>query len=215
MEEQVKEKNDDIVKGRIQVDSHADTMCEGKNTLPLHHTGQVYNVMQYSTEYKPIKDVPIKGAIMAWTSPLTGQTILLELQQVLLFCDQLETSLLNPNQVRCSRYMLCDDFTDQHRELSIQVALGKIEIPFEIDGVIIGFETCTPTQEELENCPRIALTDNISWKPSDISLNGETSVNKYLSSTTSFINCAGVDTNSYLNEPQLNMAFCGSNILMT
>eukprot|EP00957_Ditylum_brightwellii_P177211 13499748-Ditylum_brightwellii.AAC.1 len=74
--------------------------------------------------------------------------------------------------------MLCDDFTDQHQELSIQVASDELEIPLEIDGMIISFESRTPTQEELENCHRIALTDNILWEPTNISLSGQTNANR-------------------------------------
>ena len=45
--------------GRIELDSHADTVVLGSNCVVLHHTGKVCEVSPYTDEYDAITDVPV------------------------------------------------------------------------------------------------------------------------------------------------------------
>ena len=45
--------------GRIELDSHSDTVVLGSNCVVLHHTGKVCEVSPYMDEYDAITDVPV------------------------------------------------------------------------------------------------------------------------------------------------------------
>ena len=47
--------------GRIELDSHADTVVLGSNCVVLHHTGNVCEVSPYMDEYDAITDVEVDG----------------------------------------------------------------------------------------------------------------------------------------------------------
>eukprot|EP00957_Ditylum_brightwellii_P160684 12233304-Ditylum_brightwellii.AAC.1 len=126
--------------------------------------------MSCSDQYQPVKDVPIGGVATAWTNLRTGNTIVFKMHQVLMFCEELDVTLANLNQIRHVGHMIYDNFIDLHRRLSLEVQDTNIEVSFNIKGVIIGFDTRRPTEEELENCTRIALTDDVPWDPQEIDL---------------------------------------------
>jgi len=54
--------------GRIELDSHADTIVFGKNCVVLAFTGRECDVSPYTDTYDSIKSVPIAKAGTAWTS---------------------------------------------------------------------------------------------------------------------------------------------------
>eukprot|EP00957_Ditylum_brightwellii_P053773 4073287-Ditylum_brightwellii.AAC.2 len=195
--------NENTCPGRIELDSHVDTTCVGRNTVPLYYTGQVCNVMPYNDTYQPVKDVPIGGAATAWTHPQSGHTIIFELHQVLMFCDELDVTLANPNQIRYSGHMVCDDYKDEHRPLSISITATDIEVPLDVDGVIIGFDTRKPTEDELENCPRVILTEDTEWDPRTINLTGDSTQTREYRKLMSGVHIANVCTTSNPNEPQV------------
>ena len=53
--------------GCCELDSHTDTCVAGSNFLICELTGESADVHPYTTEYKPVKDVPIVTAYTAWT----------------------------------------------------------------------------------------------------------------------------------------------------
>ena len=63
--------------GRIELDSHADTIVCGRNCLVLEYTGRECDVSPYTDAYESIKNIPIVQAATAWTSKETGETYIL------------------------------------------------------------------------------------------------------------------------------------------
>ena len=86
--------------GRIELDSHADTIVLGANCVVLSHTGQTCEVMPYSDTYNAITDVPAVTGATLWTSPYDGDEYILVFNESLWMGDTLQHTLANPNQLR-------------------------------------------------------------------------------------------------------------------
>ena len=120
----------------------------------------------YSTEYEAKQNVPIAAVATAYDHPDTGETLILQVNQVLWFGNTMPHTLLNPNQIRSYGYSLCDDPFDPNRPLGITT--DDYFIPFEFNNGIVQITTRTPTQQELQECPYLELTDDAPWDPSSI-----------------------------------------------
>ena len=86
--------------GRIELDSHADTIVAGSNCVILQYTGKECDVSPYRDDYESVSNVPIVHAATAWQSPHTGQTYILVFHEALWMGGHMEHSLVNPNQLR-------------------------------------------------------------------------------------------------------------------
>ena len=86
--------------GRIELDSHADTVVLGSNCVILHHTGKVCEVSPYTDEYDAITDVPVIRGATLWTDQHTNNEYILVFNEALWMGDTLTHSLINPNQLR-------------------------------------------------------------------------------------------------------------------
>ena len=86
--------------GRIDLDSHANTIVFGKNCEVLAFTGRECDVCPYTDTYDSIKSVPIAKAGTAWTSPESGTTFILVFNEGLWMGDKMEHTLVKPNQMR-------------------------------------------------------------------------------------------------------------------
>jgi hypothetical protein len=82
-----------------EMDTHADTCVAGPNFCVDKFTGKHFGVAPYSSDYKPIKDVLIANASTAFTNDKTGEMLILQFNQVLLYGKRLSMSLINPNQI--------------------------------------------------------------------------------------------------------------------
>ena len=85
--------------GRIELDSHADTVVLGSNCVVLHHMGKVCEVSPYTDEYDAITDVPVVRGAILWMDQHTYEEFILIFNEALLMCDTLVHSLINPNQL--------------------------------------------------------------------------------------------------------------------
>ena len=63
-----------VAHGRIELDSHADTIVFGMNFTPMQYSGRECDMLPYTDAYEAIKSVPIATAGTAWTSTETGET---------------------------------------------------------------------------------------------------------------------------------------------
>ena len=98
-----------------------------------------------------------------------GSEYILEIHQGLWFGDQLESSLLNPYQLRANGIHVWDNPCDPKHRLSIHDPALSIRIPLEMVGTFCSFATRVPTQEEIDSLPHIVLTDTSPWDPSRVS----------------------------------------------
>jgi hypothetical protein len=133
-------------------------------------TGEHCNVAPYSSDYKPIKDVPIANASTAYTDEKSGETLIVRFNQILWYGQNLAMSLINPNQLRHFCVRVSDDPTDQTREFGI--VGDDFRVPFKMSGTIILFKSRVPTLWEMENCRIIELTADVPWNPTKANIAG-------------------------------------------
>ena len=151
-----------------EIDNHADTNVFGKNFRPIYFTSEVCKVSPFLSEYGEQDNIPICTAVTAYDTE-DGETVLLEFGQGLWFGDRMDRSLINPNQSRHYGIGICDDPTDRHRSLGIEVS-DDMFVPMSMSGTTCGLSTRCPTDAELEPgiCRRSLLSDEHHWDPNDV-----------------------------------------------
>ena len=77
-------------------------------------------------------------------------------------------SLINPNQVRHCGVVFWDNPHDKNRVLGIEV--DHITIRMKLRGTKACFESRSPTDKELEECPKFIMTSPDPWNPTSVSL---------------------------------------------
>ena len=121
----------------------------------------------YSETYSPTHNVPIVHAATAFQCQHTGQTYILIMNECLWMGKTMQHSLINPNQLRHFGTKIRDDPTSRHPVCLVSPD-RDIEIPLQIDGTIIYYNTHTPTPEELDSCERIVLSSSQPWDPKNV-----------------------------------------------
>ena len=112
----------------------------------MQYSGRECDMSPYTDAYEAIKSVPIATAGTAWTSTETGETYILVFHEGLWMGDQMEHSLLNPNQLRHFGVTVQDNpFSDA--PLYISTENGDFVFPLEILGTNIVAKTRTPTEK--------------------------------------------------------------------
>lgn len=85
-------------------------------------------------------------------------------------------SLLNPYQIRSYDIDLCDDCMDRHRPFGMTIpdphdTYGTPHfLPFKMKGTFAVFETYVPSDDDIATLPRLELTSDATWNPSELSL---------------------------------------------
>ena len=161
---------EETIKGRTDLDSHADTCCAGATTVVIEYTGKTCDVSPFSQAYDATKDVPIVKAVTAYDDPSTGETFILVMNQALYFGDQMENSLLCPNQMRAHGVVVDDvpiHLSKGDSTHSIFFPSEKVRIPLDMHGCISYIPTRTPTKNEIETCLWLELTSQVDWDPYD------------------------------------------------
>ena len=149
--------------GRIELDSHADTIVLGANCVVLSHTGQTCEVMPYSNTYNAITDVPVVTRATLWTSPHDGDEYILIFNEALWMGDTLQHTLVNPNQLEAYGTTIQDNpFSPS--PLSFDPTNGPV-IPLTTMGTIIYCTTRAPSDQELSSLPHITLSSSATWDP--------------------------------------------------
>ena len=88
----------------------------------------------------------------------------------------MDHSLLNPNQIRHNNISYWDNPYDKDHPFGIDIP-DTLFIPLASKGTKVQFETRTPTNDELENCPKIDLTSSNEWNPHQICMNPSLTLN--------------------------------------
>lgn len=159
---------DKIYHGRIELDSHADTIVFGKNCTVLHYTGRECDVSPYTDAYESIKSVPIAQAATAWTSQTSGITYILVFNEGLWMGDKMDHTLINPNQLRHYGVKVQDNPFDD-APLYLMTEDGDFALPLAVQRTNIMADTRTPTAEELQTCQHIILSSPHPWDPHRVS----------------------------------------------
>ena len=136
----------------------------------ISHDDQKVTVSAYSDELKPIKNILVATVATLYQDGATGDSYILIIHQALYFGERLESSLLNPNQLR-SNGLIVDEVPRQFdcsSTHSIMSSKHNLRIPLKLEGVISGFETRKPTWAEFNDSdiPHVELTADEPWLPS-------------------------------------------------
>ena len=155
---------------RNELDTRADTICVGKNWRLLSTTGQCCDVHGFHATFDSIKDVPVSRSATAYVDK-RGDTYILICNEVLHFGPDMQHSLINPNQIRHFGLPVSDNPYDESKRLGIDH--DELFIPFQTEGSAVYFESHVPTDDELETCPHIVLTDgDVEWDPNGVKMTG-------------------------------------------
>ena len=153
--------------GRMELDSHADTIVLGRNAIILQYTSRECDVSPYSDAYEPIRNVPIVTGATAVTSATTGETLILVFNEAIWMGAQLDHSLLNPNQLRHHGITVQDNpYADV--SLHLESHDDEFAIPLQADGTTIFFNSRTPTAYELAHSNHITLSSAAPWNPREV-----------------------------------------------
>jgi hypothetical protein len=154
---------------RAKLDSHADTCGVNNVAYIIEYLGQVAEVYGFSKSMNAMQDVPIVKAAVAYDDHITGETLILVINQALYFGSQLSHILLNQNQMRahgltvkdCPKHLLKGK--SKH---AIILEEKDYEIPLKLHGIMSYFDVLTPTKQELLNCIHVDITSpTIKWVP--------------------------------------------------
>jgi hypothetical protein len=133
----------------------------------LYYTGEKVSVSPFIGEYQSLPDIPIAAVATAWDDPVSGDTVILVINQALYFGDRMKHSLLCPNQLR--HYGLKVNDVPQEfgsgSSHSIIIPDFDLELPLELSGVISYLPTRMPTEDELLQCQHIEITSSNPWLP--------------------------------------------------
>ena len=150
------------MEGKMDMDSHADTTVAGANCCVLSYTGKECDVAPYREDYDSIPNIPIVTAATAWQSDYTGQVYIIVFNEALWMGNDMSDTLVNPNQMRHFGTIVQDNSTSES-PLHIRTNDASFSMPLQIRGTIVGASTHTPTEQELQECPRIELTSRNTW----------------------------------------------------
>ncbi|KAI2496602.1 Reverse transcriptase (RNA-dependent DNA polymerase) [Fragilaria crotonensis] len=119
------------------------------------------------------QEIPIATVATAYDCPTSGATYVIIINEALYFGDSLPFSLLSPNQLRDNDVHV-DERHRQHAPDSIfgiLVPSEPLRIPFTLEGVVAGFDSRPPTQDELDNTAlHVELTSDVEWIPHTFAL---------------------------------------------
>ena len=158
-----------VTHGRVELDTHADTIVFGRNCLIMGYTGRECDVSPYTETYDAIKSVPIVTAATAWTCTSTGTTFILIFHEGLWMADQMEHTLINPNQLRHFGVTVQDN-PFAREPLFIATEDESFVLPLHTEGTNVVVSTRTPTDAELHQCQHIHLTSKHQWDPQHVCL---------------------------------------------
>jgi hypothetical protein len=160
----------------VDLDSHADTCCVGKDVLLVNMTMKTVKVTSFLQSLGSVTKVPIVTAAIAYDDPRSGKVFILIIHQALHF-KELNHCLLCPMQLRLNDVVINERpkfLTTKPTEDDHSIQCQDLLIPLELDGVTSYFPARKPTREEYEMCDRIELTyPDPEWKPNDVQYSEE------------------------------------------
>ena len=163
------QENDDWFK--VELDSHADTCCVGKNVLIVNETHRTVNVTPFLQSLGTVRRVPIVTAAIAYDDPRSGEVFILIIHQALHFTN-MNHCLVCPMQLRLNDVVVNEQpkfLTHQPTEKDHAIIAEDLLIPLELSGVTSFFPARKPTGQEYNQCTHIELTSpEPEWKPHDV-----------------------------------------------
>jgi hypothetical protein len=159
------------IEANVELDSHADTTVAGSSFRVIKFTDKSCDVFPFSDQYSPMEKVPVAKVGTAYDHPITGETYILIFGQALYLGDQLEHSLICPDQVR-QNGVIIDDVPrhlshDAKSTHSLYFPDEDVQLPLKLRGVISYLPTRYPSNHELDNCHWLCVTGEDEWERYD------------------------------------------------
>eukprot|EP00804_Cyclotella_cryptica_P025211 CCRYP_010328-RA/>CCRYP_010328-RA protein AED:0.46 eAED:0.46 QI:0/-1/0/1/-1/1/1/0/110 len=104
-----------------------------------------------------MKGISVARCATAYTHPVTGTTYILVSNEALYFGKSMDHSLVNPNHVRSFGIPVSDNPFDTGRPFGID--REDLYVSFRTKGSTVYFNTRVPSDDELESCKFVELTD--------------------------------------------------------
>ena len=135
----------------------------------IEYTDQVCEVSPFTSEYDPMRNIPVAKTATAYDHPYDHETYILVTAQSLYFGDKLENTLFCPNQMR-SHGIEVDDVPrhlsiDGKSSHSIYIPAEDVHLPLLLHGCISYLPTRYPTDYEWENCKWLILSSETIGVP--------------------------------------------------
>ena len=110
--------------------------------------------------------IPIATVAMAWSDDHTGQGFILIMHEVLYFGNDLDHSLINPNQIHHNGFQVFDNPYEMGQACQIGIIINDTDcILFHLAGTTIYFNLHFPTDHKIESFPHVVLTAKTPWDP--------------------------------------------------
>ena len=162
----------------LELDSHADTCCVGKDALVIYDHDCPVPVSGYDPELGS-RDFKTVSALLEYTHPLTGQIFHLVIHQSIQILN-LDHRFLCPMQCRVNyitinnvpKFLMKTPTPDSHSIVSHDVnnPLTSLVLPLYIHGVTSWLPVSKPSLEywNSKKYHTIAVTDEkLDWEPND------------------------------------------------
>ena len=102
------------------------------------------------------------------THSISGKHLILIFNEAIWLVDQMQHTLLNPNQLRSFGMLVKDDPFALDETIRIESENRDAVLPLHTEGTIIYLDTWTPTDEDLSQFPHIIMTSTHPWNPSEV-----------------------------------------------
>ena len=139
------------------MDNRDDTHCFGSNFQPISFTSKNFTMFSFLPQYTEEVDIPICTGVTALKID-SGEVIILEFGEFLWFGNRMEKSQINPNQCRKFGIKICNDPTDPHIKMGIEVS-EYLFIPMAMEVSTCAITTHPHNKNYLHDCQRILVLD--------------------------------------------------------
>ena len=174
------------------LDTWADTCCVGKHVYVREVIeGKLANANGFAAGLPTVEDIPIVHCTMAYDD-IDGNTYLLEVNNALYLGENIKNVLLCPNQCESNNIQIDlrpSQFYPNVTSASTMKCSDELVIPILHDGPLPYFNIRHPTQDELENCPKIELTSYDEWDPYDLNFNFSATLRSKTTSPSEWNEC--------------------------
>ena len=160
--------SDELLLGtRLGMDSHADTSCVNKHAyIETIVDGMTVDAIPFDSQLGKMSNLPIVHAIFAYDDIHTSTTTLLRINNAIYIKD-MDNSLLCPNQAREFGTIIDDvpPHLDHTGTGTFSITSDDSEFHLLQHGPTAYLPVRRPTEEELEHCTIVDITEEHDWDP--------------------------------------------------
>ena len=160
----------DAEDSRTELDSHANMVVAGRNTMVLSKTGKTAQVRPFDPSLGALHEVPIVDVAIAYDCPYTLKTYILVCTNAL-YVPTMSTNLIPPFIIREAGVTLSDVPKIHMQDPTVEdhsmiFPDSKLRIPLMLWGIFSYFSSRAPTEDEWQECEHVFLTpDGPNWDP--------------------------------------------------